>query len=204
MARYSITASDMNSEEFARFTKLLSTLHTLSDDTVEDDEFVGYGEPPVPVCNVPLETIHEFDKDGLPWDERIHSSSKATNADGRWKRRKNVPDSEYDAVVSELRGEPLAPMDYPEHTTESFPVAPSPVPVQYVNDKPVVIPPPPPTESLPVDFNSFILRLTKERAADVMAEEHMKNVLGKYGFVTPFQVTDPEKLQAVVRDLWAA
>lgn len=195
--KFSVTISEMNAAEFARFTKLLSTLHTLSDDraddTVDDDALLSMA---------PVDEI--IDKDGLPWDERIHSSSKAINADGRWKRRKNVEGSEYDAVVRELRGEQVtAPMDYPEHTAERFPVAP-PAPMQYVNDKPVVVPPPPPPVELPTDFATFIKRLSDERAAGLISDERMKQVLGVHGFVTPFQVNEPEKLQAVVRDLWAA
>jgi hypothetical protein len=42
-------------------------------------------------------------KNGLPWDERIHSSSRAINADGTWRYRKNVPDETKQAVEAELK-----------------------------------------------------------------------------------------------------
>lgn len=44
------------------------------------------------------------DADGLPWDERIHSSSKARNADGRWKAKRGVPADVVERVRAELRG----------------------------------------------------------------------------------------------------
>lgn len=44
------------------------------------------------------------DKDGLPWDARIHSSSKAINADGRWRAKKGLDDGAMVAAVqAELR-----------------------------------------------------------------------------------------------------
>lgn len=45
-----------------------------------------------------------LDSKGLPWDERIHSSSRKFNADGSWRYRKNVPDETKASVEGELRG----------------------------------------------------------------------------------------------------
>lgn len=43
------------------------------------------------------------DKDGLPWDERIHSSNKKLTDKGYWTRRRNVDEGTYNQVVTELR-----------------------------------------------------------------------------------------------------
>lgn len=43
------------------------------------------------------------DKAGIPWDERIHSSTKGTNKDGTWSRRRNTSDATFDAVMAELK-----------------------------------------------------------------------------------------------------
>jgi hypothetical protein len=51
----------------------------------------------------PIPTTSGLDAKGLPWDERIHSSSRAINADGTWRYRKNVPDETKQAVEAELR-----------------------------------------------------------------------------------------------------
>mgnify|MGYP000735890406 CR=1 FL=1 len=56
------------------------------------------------------------DKDGLPWDARIHSSSKALNADGRWRAKKGLND---DAMVATVQAELRALMAIP-----AAPVAP--------------------------------------------------------------------------------
>lgn len=45
----------------------------------------------------------ELDKDGLPWDERIHAGTKTKTQKGIWTRKKGVDDSVFDAVIAELR-----------------------------------------------------------------------------------------------------
>lgn len=40
---------------------------------------------------------------GIPWDERIHASTKTTNKDGTWTRRRNTPDETFDKVMAELK-----------------------------------------------------------------------------------------------------
>lgn len=44
------------------------------------------------------------DSAGLPWDARIHAASKATVADGTWRKKRGVSDEEVAAVEAELRG----------------------------------------------------------------------------------------------------
>lgn len=45
----------------------------------------------------------ELDKEGLPWDERIHSSTKSKNEDGKWKLRKGMGNSaQLPAIKAEL------------------------------------------------------------------------------------------------------
>lgn len=66
--------------------------------------------PPAPGTAAPTVTdaapmIHaDLDKNGLPWDERIHSSSKAKLASGAWKYRRGVEPVEVQQVEAELRG----------------------------------------------------------------------------------------------------
>ena len=48
------------------------------------------------------------DKTGTPWDERIHSASKALNADGTWRLRrkpKDMDEAEWTAFVESVKGE---------------------------------------------------------------------------------------------------
>lgn len=66
----------------------------------------------------------EFDAEGYPWDERIHSSAKSKTAKGMWKKRKNVDDAVRAAVEAELKGtpasaapaQPVAPVEQPQTT----------------------------------------------------------------------------------------
>ena len=44
------------------------------------------------------------DADGLPWDPRIHSSSKQLVADGTWRKRRNTAKELFAEVEAELRG----------------------------------------------------------------------------------------------------
>lgn len=44
-----------------------------------------------------------LDSNGLPWDERIHASTKTTNKDGSWKKLKGVDEATVTAVTAELK-----------------------------------------------------------------------------------------------------
>lgn len=60
--------------------------------------------PPPPPAGAAAPSAPQFDKTGLPWDERIHSSKKTINADGTWKQRRGVTPPVVAAVEAELRG----------------------------------------------------------------------------------------------------
>lgn len=70
----------------------VGTSDTAPANTVSDDD-----DNAVPSADAPA-----FDKAGIPWDKRIHSSSKATNEDGTWRKRRNLSDVTYAAVMAEL------------------------------------------------------------------------------------------------------
>ena len=48
-----------------------------------------------------------FDSAGFPWDERIHSANKGTNANGTWRKRRGVDDATVAAVEAELKARAL-------------------------------------------------------------------------------------------------
>jgi hypothetical protein len=64
----------------------------------------------------------DVDKDGLPWDARIHAESKAKNADGSWRAKRKVDPAVVTAVTAELRAVMAAPVP-------AAPVAAPPPPV---------------------------------------------------------------------------
>lgn len=70
----------------------------------------------------------ELDKAGLPWDERIHSSSRNLVADGTWRRKRGVDESLVQTVEAELRSIPKA-AGAGVPTAPSAPIAPVSAPV---------------------------------------------------------------------------
>ena len=71
--------------------------------------------PPAPAISAPITTTLgpaslgagaasvELDKNGLPWDERIHAGTKTKLKGGEWKAKKNVEAALVVAVEAELR-----------------------------------------------------------------------------------------------------
>lgn len=48
--------------------------------------------PPAPSAPAAPANHADLDKNGLPWDERIHAGTKAKNADGSWRSRRGLND----------------------------------------------------------------------------------------------------------------
>ena len=69
---------------------------------------------PVSVCSV---TTVELDKNGIPWDERIHAGTKRKNADGTWSLKKGVD--------KELAAQIIAEYQVAAPTTTTVPAAPA-------------------------------------------------------------------------------
>lgn len=76
----------------------------------------------------------QVDVEGLPWDERIHSSNKKKTAKGVWVARRGVDDITRVAVIRELRTAHLAP------SVDAIPVLAS-SQVQQFSMTPVITPP---------------------------------------------------------------
>lgn len=89
----------------------------------------------------------ELDKNGLPWDERIHSSSKNTNADGTWRylRVSNAADK---PAFEELKQAVEAELRATLGGDRQQPPPPPPPPLNQGAETP---PPPPPMENKPAD-----------------------------------------------------
>lgn len=85
-------------------------------------------------------TSDGLDKNGLPWDGRIHSSSKNKNSDGSWRYLRGVDKDLIGIVEAELR----------QLTSNDAPPPPPPVVEQPKADD-VPPPPPPPVETPAAD-----------------------------------------------------
>lgn len=95
-----------------------------------------------PDANAPGDsnTSDGLDKNGLPWDGRIHSSSKNKNTDGSWRYLRGVDKDLIGIVEAELR----------QLTSNDVPPPPPPVVEQPKADD-VPPPPPPPVEAPAAD-----------------------------------------------------
>ena len=62
-------------------------------------------------------TTVELDKNGIPWDERIHVGTKRKNADGTWSLKKGVD--------KELAAQIIAEYQVAAPTTTTVPAAPA-------------------------------------------------------------------------------
>lgn len=198
-----ITLEDITAVELLAVAKVLNNVN---------DEIVTPSNAPVVVdddeiINEPTGDTMDFDKEGLPWDERIHSSNHKLTAQGVWQRRRGVSDEVYNAVKAELLGkweaaEPVVEDNNPHLETTilapSFepvqapvvapaPVAPAPVqafvPVQQPQapvaaPAPVVAPAPvAPAAPAPSTFETFSSKLQYALANKLIEANYMQGVL---------------------------
>lgn len=102
---------------------------------------------------LPAVDTGERDSEGLPWDARIHSSSKAKVAAGTWKFAKNLDDNFKMSVLAELRGghaKPAAdPMALPDALKRTAPPPPA-----------ASAAPPPPATDGAVTFIDLMKKIT--------------------------------------------
>ena len=112
----------------------------------------GSGSNPLPPpSNAPVESIN-LDSEGLPWDSRIHSSSKAKNADGTWRIKRNSDKEFVAGVVAELK----KVMAIPAPTAVTSPSAVEPPPT-------VATVPPPPVAAPAADTLAGLMDYIMER-----------------------------------------
>jgi hypothetical protein len=112
----------------------------------------------VPAAPVAAPTGIETDKNGLPWDGRIHSSARSKVADGSWKMRRGVDDEFVKGIENELRqtmGLPTlavaaSPLTPPPAAVFAQPAAPVVAPAPVVVAPPVEVPAPPVASIAPV------------------------------------------------------
>lgn len=142
------------------------------------------------------------DKNGLPWDERIHAGTKALNADGTWKKRRGVDDATVAAVTAELTGAAPAPTPAPQPET-----APAPAPTPSAQPETAPTPTPVPSTNRIQDFQQIVQELQKAgtaAAADYMPKYHGQIVqtLLKLSGVTTVPEATTEQMQKMyeVRD----
>ena len=142
------------------------------------------------------------DGEGLPWDRRIHSSSKALNADGRWRIARNVAPELIESVKAELRAlvdadvthtSPLTTEDAPKQVEPA--IAPPPplasvVPMPPAAEPVAVAPPPPvaaaetrtaPEQDLSVMFTTLLRDAGQAVVAQRITSAELTAICVKHG-----------------------
>lgn len=194
-----ITLEDITAVELLAVAKVLNNVN---------DEIVTPSNAPVvvstdDVINEPTGDTMDFDKEGLPWDERIHSSNHKLTGQGVWQRRRGVSDEVYNSVKAELLGkweaaepvtedapipEPVqapvfAPAPIQAPVVAPAPVAPSFTPVQQPQapvaaPAPVVAPAPvAPAAPAQSTFETFSSKLQYALANKLIEANYMQGVL---------------------------
>lgn len=85
----------------------------------------------------------QLDKDGIPWDERIHSGTPTLTAGGTWRKKRGVNEVEYGRIHAELQTAHASPNVAGTGITNA-PTAPN------GSDIAMPIAPPPPVSAAPI------------------------------------------------------
>jgi hypothetical protein len=132
-------------------TAPLVTREPVTSITTDEEEVVGNAFAGPPDLNLTATQAPgiEVDSAGMPWDHRIHASSRAKVADGTWRQRRNLEPN----VLAQVQAEMLQVMGLPTPAptttvveTVATPIAEA-TPEQAFID--AVIPPPPPPPFAP-------------------------------------------------------
>lgn len=116
--------------------------------------------PPPSLFDKPAEPTGDLDKANMPWDARIHASTKTQTQKGLWKKKKGVDADLVTEVEAELMGKPAV--------TETSAAS--------------TIPPAPPIASSPkVDFNETMMLITGAVSNGDIEMDEVIEVIAKCG-----------------------
>lgn len=154
----------------------------------------------------------EVDSSGMPWDGRIHASSRARVADGTWRQRRNLEPATLTLVTSELKQTMAIPA----------PVVDVPIPPPFVPSAPVpaapvaIVPPPPstqagaattasPSNGATVTFPQLMQSITKAFTAKTLDQATIQAAVQSVGLpALPMLASRPDLVGAVATALGIA
>ncbi|AXH72147.1 MAG: RecT protein [Siphoviridae sp. ctdc_1] len=166
MAEYNLSIKTDSTVELAEIVAKLNGCYVKETPKNDDIPAVITPATPVPTPTAPADddegeqnnAAPNADKNGLPWDARIHAGTKALNGDGTWKKRRGVDDATIAAVTAQLHG------------TET------PAPTPPVSETPV------PTPETPVPTPAPVSASTPAPAADVKQPiQQFQEIVGQIG-----------------------
>ena len=152
--------------------------------------------PTAPAAPPSLAGGVQLDKDGLPWDARIHAKTKTMNADGTWRRFRGVQDALVAEVEASLRASmaatvPAAPVQ------AALPLPPAPV-------APPAPPAPPAPSAAPAvaplsTFAEVMAAVAPHLQTGAITNLDVATTLGDFGLANLFQLATvtPDVMAAV-------
>lgn len=148
-----------------------------------------------PTEDAKVDNLVPLDSQGLPWDSRIHASTKTFVADGSWKLRRGVDPAEVEKVkaqLKELMAVPQASVTDLHRGASTVPVPPAPVVIPQLAEVTgnVGVPPAPKSHYL-IDQQpsiGYVVPQTQvERASEIDIE---KEAVEQYAAKTTVTLTD--------------
>lgn len=156
--------------------------------------------PPAPTAS-PAPASAERDSAGLPWDKRIHASTRAKIANGTWRYMRAVDKELVKQVEAELRAVQAIPVPVAgiTHTSSSGedefgstqvlpPTPPTPTDQTNLADETVTadvppppVAPPPPPSSLPMTFAQLMQRVTPLLVSGKITGPVLQGIVEKVG-----------------------
>ena len=171
-------------EAIANINPAAGKLELISDPAAA---FGASDPPPPPATIIPQGPISPatgatLDKDGLPWDARIHASTKTFNADGTWRKKRGVETTLIQTVEGELKklmaipspaaAAPTPPVPPPPPgpaTTQAAPPPPGPATTQAA--------PPPPANATEAELRMQFVALVGRASAAIQNGKLMEHEL---------------------------
>ena len=142
--------------------------------------------PEVP-ATVPAGPAVELDIDGIPWDARIHATTKSKTKDGRWKKMRGSDP----VLVEAVRAELLAA------TTTPDPAVPATVPA-----------PPADVSTTPTTFPGIVAIVTEKQTLELLTVQEIQTVMEAHGLPSfPALATKQELIPAIylaLEIIWTA
>jgi hypothetical protein len=151
----------------------------------------------------------ELDKNGLPWDGRIHSDTKNKCKTGEWKNKRSLDPAILASVEGELRTAMAAAGPAVNQTAAIMRDATLPSPPA-IEDA-VVIPPapplavtPPPPSACPTSFPEFLQIVTGRCTARVLTYDEVTKTCQKHGLAgIPLLNARPDLIPVIFAELEA-
>lgn len=230
-----VTLGDTPKSEIVRAAEFLlaSVGYERPEPKVLDIAFGGDMQVPHPVSAEEKQAVAEIvtgidlDAAGLPWDDRIHSGSRAKNADGTWRQKRGVNDVDFvKRVEVELRQRVTPALTGGEAADvlngQFVPPVPEPLPVPTPPPfVPSAVPSAPPVSTIPtapvsagaamaashsenVTFPQFMNRATQALAAKTLSVDKFNGTLKAHGVENTMMLSQrPDLVPVIYAELFA-